>query len=138
MRRFARVIGVLIGILTMFGSMAYAQEGIEAPVQAESMDEKATIVFFRTGRGGGAIKFHVHNMEGTPMGYLGKSGDNFSIEVEPGSHQFWSRTTIRNDVLLNVESGKTYYVKATVKIGVGVGRPVLEEVPESAAPNSVK
>ena len=96
--------------------------------QIKAPKDKAVIFFFRTGRGGGAIKFHVHTLEGHPVGYLGASGDSFSIEVEPGTHHYWSKAASRNDVILNVEAGKVYYVKATVKMGAVVGRPVLEQV----------
>lgn len=96
--------------------------------------DQAVIFFYRTGSGGGAVKFHVHDMDGKPVGYLGKSGDSFSITVSPGTHQYWSRAASRNDVILNVEAGKVYYVKATVNIGLAVGRPVLEQVSKDAVP----
>jgi len=119
---------------------AYPQSG-EEPDPSEAQEAKietGNIVFFRTGTGGGAVKFHVHNMAGEPMGYLGKSGDSFSIEIEPGTHQFWSRAASRSDVVITVEAGETYYVQATVKIGLAVGRPVLKEVAKSKAPESVR
>ena len=95
-------------------------------------EDKAVIFFFRTGKGGGAVKFHVHDMDGKPVGYLGKSGDSFSIIVPAGTHQYWSRAASRNDVILNVDAGKVYYVKATVNVGFAVGRPVLEQVNKDA------
>jgi len=133
-------------------SVAHAQAPDETPVSAEAPDEISAdeavaasadavetgrIVFFRTGRGGGAVKFHVHDMEGKPMGYLGKSGDSFAIEVEPGTHQYWSRAASRNDVIVPVEANQTYWVKAVVKMGAAVGRPVLELIPESKVPKKV-
>ena len=102
--------------------------------QIKVPEGKAIIFFFRTGRGGGAIKYHVHDMDGKPVGYLGKTGDNFSIEVNPGTHKYWSRAASRNDVTLTVEAGKAYYVKGTVNVGFVVGRPVLEQVSVSDVP----
>ena len=73
-------------------------------------------------------------MEGHPVGYLGKTGDSFSIEVDPGTHHYWSKAASRNDVILMVEAGKVYYVNATVKMGAVVGRPVLEQVTAADVP----
>jgi len=96
--------------------------------------DQTLIFFYRTETGGGAIKFHVHDMEGKSVGYLGKSGDSFSISVPPGTHQYWSRAASRNDVILKVEAGNVYYVKGTVNMGFAVGRPVLEQVSKDAIP----
>ncbi|TPH18015.1 hypothetical protein [Litorilituus lipolyticus] len=114
-------------VLALLGS-GYASANFSEIQQLTAPDDKAIIFFYRTGRVGGAVKFHVHKPDGTAVGYLGKSGDSFSIEVAPGSHQFWSRAASRNDVSLTVEAGQVYYVKATVKVGLAVGRPVLEQV----------
>ena len=121
----------LILVLVSIGSYS---AGISAAPQIEVPEGKAVIYFFRTGFGGGAIKFHVHDMEGKAVGYLGKNGDNFTITVDPGQHQYWSRAARRNDVILNVEAGKVYYVKGTVNMGFAVGRPVLEEVSAEQVP----
>ncbi len=114
--------------LTLFFTQGCSSGQLEKAEQIKAPKDKAVIYFFRTGRGGGAIKFHVHTLEGHPVGYLGKSGDSFSIEVAPGTHHYWSKAVSRNDVILTVEAGKVYYVKATVKMGALVGRPVLEQV----------
>ena len=109
------------------GQLAVAEQ-IKAP------EDKTVIFFFRSGRGGGAIKFHVHTMDGKPVDYLAKSGESFSIEVDPGTHQYWSKAASRNDVVLTVEAGKVYYVKATVKMGAVAGRIVLEQVSIESVP----
>jgi len=124
-----------ISLLVILSTFGCSSTNTNAAPQIEVPQGKAVIYFFRTGFGGGAIKFHVHDMEGKPLGYLGKNGDNFSIIVEPGRHQFWSRAASRNDVALNVESGKVYYVKGTVNMGFAAGRPVLEEVSAADVPN---
>ena len=118
----------------MFTLSGCSSIGFSEIDQLSAPDDKAVIFFFRTGSGGGAVKFHVHDMDGKPMGYLGASGDSFSIEVPAGTHQYWSRAASRNDVILNVEAGKVYYVKATVNMGFAVGRPVLEQVTKDAVP----
>jgi hypothetical protein len=117
-----------------FSTLGFSQATLSATPDIEVPDGKAMIYFFRTGFGGGAIQFHVHNMAGNPMGYLGKNGDNFSIVVDPGTHQYWSRAARRNDVSLTVEAGNIYYVKGSVNFGFAVGRPVLEQVSAADVP----
>ena len=121
-------------MLAVISIIGCSSTSVSNAPKIEVPEGKAVIYFFRTGFGGGAVKFHVHDMDGKPVGHLGKNGDNFSIIVQPGRHQFWSRAASRNDVILNVEAGKTYYVKGTVNMGFAVGRPVLEEVSASAVP----
>lgn len=124
--------GLLLGLMFLFSGCA--STGFKEVETLSAPENKAVIFFFRTGKGGGAVKFHVHDMDGKAVGYLGASGDSFSIEVPAGTHQYWSRAASRNDVILNVEAGKVYYVKATVNVGLAVGRPVLEQVDKDAVP----
>ena len=125
----AFVLSLLLLFVAGCSSAKFSQvESLKAPAN------EALIFFYRTGTGGGAIKYHVHDSEGKPVGYLGKNGDSFTIIVPPGTHQFWSRAASTNDVVLNVEAGKVYYVKGTVNMGFVVGRPVLEQVDKSAVP----
>ena len=125
----------LITLLAILSTIGCSSTNDLAELQIEVPQGKAVIYFFRpAGFAGSAIKFHVHTMEGKPVGYLGKGGDSFSIVVDPGRHQYWSRAASRNDVVLTVEAGKIYYVKGTVNMGFAVGRPVLEEVSVSGVP----
>jgi hypothetical protein len=125
----------LITLLAILSSLGCTSSSPPKDLQIVVPEGKAVIYFFRpSSASGAAIKFHVHTMDGKPVGYLGKSGDNFSIIVEPGRYQYWSRAASRNDVTLNVKAGKIYYVKGTVNMGFVVGRPVLEEVSASGVP----
>ena len=126
--KFKSFIFITTVFLSLFSIQGCSSGQLTTAQQLKAPADKAVIFFYRTGFGGGAIKFHVHTLEGHPVGYLGKSGDSFSIEVDPGTHHYWSKAASRNDVILTVEAGKVYYVKATVKMGAVVGRPVLEQV----------
>jgi len=125
-RQIISMIALFMGALFFLQGCSSGQ--LEVAENIKVPEGKAVIFFFRTGKGGGAIKFHVHTLEGKPVGYLGKSGDSFSLVVDPGTHHYWSKAVSRNDVILTVEAGKVYYVKATIKMGAVVGRPVLEQV----------
>jgi hypothetical protein len=127
------VIAYILPLLMLFLS-GCASTGFSEVESLAAPSDQALIFFYRTGSGGGAIKFHVHDMNGDPVGYLGQSGDSFSIIVPPGTHRYWSRAARVNEVSLTVEAGKIYYVKATVNMGFAVGRPVLEQVNKDAVP----
>jgi hypothetical protein len=122
--------GLFLGLIISLSGCS--STGFDEIDTLSAPEDKAVIFFFRTGKGGGAVQFHVHDMDGNPVGYLGKSGDSFSITVPEGTHQYWSRAATRNDVILKVEAGHVYYVKATVNVGFAVGRPVLEQVDKDA------
>ena len=133
-------LSIFTATLMLFGGIGYAEDEVEetqAPAEEIAEVETGRIIFYRVGTGGGAVKFHVHTMEGDPVGYLGKKGDAFAIDVEPGTQRYWSRAASRNDVILEVVAGETHYVKGKVKMGAAVGRPVLEEVPKSKVPDWV-
>ena len=94
--------------------------------------EKGLVVFYRVKMfKGGAVRFNVHHAQGV-IGTL-TNGSFFHTYLEPGQHTFWSEVISQDSVSLNVEAGKTYYVKGETKLGVYTGRPRLVEVPESTA-----
>ena len=135
MNKFTTIISKLFVLFAFLSTIGCATSSNFTGPQIEVPQDKAVIYFFRPNAfAGSAIKFHVHDMQGKPVGYLGKGGDSFSIVVEPGTHQYWSRAASRNDVVLTVEAGKIYYVKGTVNMGYAVGRPVLQEVTASEVP----
>jgi hypothetical protein len=107
MKKYLVVIAIALLSLS-FSTYSQSEENGEISEPTATKVEMSKIVFFRTGRGGGAVKCHVHNMAGEPMGYLAKSGDSCSIEIKSGTHQFWSRAASRNDVVVSVEAGNTY------------------------------
>ena len=91
--------------LMLVSTLGFSQASHSAAPDIEVPDGKAVIYFFRPdGFSGSAIKFHVHDIAGNPMGYLGKGGDSFSIVVDPGTHDYWSRAASRNDVSLTVKA----------------------------------
>ncbi len=90
---------------------------------------KGLVVFYRLGKfSGGAIRFNLNHSEGN-MGQL--LNDTWLYKsVEPGEQTFWSQAISKDSITINVEAGKTYYVKGVVKMGVFVGRPTFTQMSE--------
>ena len=120
---------VLVCFSIIVGSLSVSSSAAEVP-QADS--DKALVVFYRVKSfKGGAIRFNVQYAEGQ-IGSLG-SGTYLYKQLEPGQYQFWSQVISQDSITLNLEAGKTYYVKGEAQIGVFAGRPKFTQVSESQA-----
>jgi hypothetical protein len=88
---------------------------------------KGLVVFYRLGElGGAAIRFNLNHTEGF-MGQL--LNDTWLYKsVEPGTHTFWAQVISRDSITIEVEPGKTYYVKGVVRMGLRAGRPTFIQV----------
>lgn len=76
---------------------------------------KALIYIIRTSAFGFAIKFKVF-IDNELIGYT--KGKNYLYAyLDPGSHQILSKAENKGLLKLNVEAGKTYYVKQKVGFG---------------------
>jgi hypothetical protein len=127
-RKIVSVIGV-IAMITMT-SVVSGQE-----LQPE--EGKGLVIFYRTKKfSGGAIKFSVKDNEKS-YGQL-KNGTIIKIQSAPGEHTFWSQVISSDAITLNIEEGKVYYVKGTVKMGAIAGRPKFDQVDEKKALKDMK
>ena len=98
---------------------------------------KALVVFYRSKKfSGGAIKFTVKDNRGE-YGQL-TNGSVIYVSVEPGTNTFWSQVISSDSITIEVEEGKIYYVKGTVKMGAIAGRPKFNLVNESKALKELK
>jgi hypothetical protein len=114
-------------------TMTFAVSGQE--LQPE--EGKGLVIFYRTKKmGGAAIKFSVKDSEKS-YGQL-KNGTIIKIQVEPGEHLFWSQVISSDAITLNIEEGKVYYVRGTVKMGAIAGRPKFNQVDEKKALKDMK
>jgi len=79
-----------------------------------------TVVFFREKKMMGmAIRFKVRE-NGVELCKLG-SGTYCSIQVPVGAHEYLVQTEAKDALKLEVESGETYYVQASISMGVMAG-----------------
>ena len=82
------------------------------------------------------MRFNVQDSERT-YGEL-RNGAVIQVSVDPGEHTFYSKIFREDAITLNTEAGKTYYVKATVRVGYYAGRPKFELVDEKKALKDMK
>jgi len=101
-----------------------ATAGVAQGLIAAAPADKAQIVFFRPSKfAGSAFGFKVREGE-NELGKL-RSGKYFVALVEPGRHQYVVHSEVKDVLDLEVEAGETYYVQASMNMGILSGRPNL-------------
>ena len=102
-------------------NMVIAADSIPA-----SHPDYAVIYFYRTGNFV-RTPYDVHL--GDEVVYRSKNNTKAAVKVDkPGTYEIWGKTETRENISLNVEMGKEYYVKTFVHFGVAVWRPSIEQV----------
>ena len=97
---------------------------------AAAPQDKGQIVFFRESKFvGGAIGFKVREGE-AELGKL-RSGKYFVATVEPGKHEYNVHGETRDVLTMEIEAGETYYVQASIGMGIVAGRPNLSPSDEA-------
>ncbi len=85
---------------------------------------KAHIVFFRPSKFvGSAIGFKVRENE-VELGKL-RNGNYFVLAVEPGAHAYVVHSEAKDVTNIEAEAGETYFLSASISMGVLAGRPNL-------------
>jgi hypothetical protein len=85
---------------------------------------KGLVVFFRPKKFvGAAIGFKVREKE-VELGKL-RNGNYFSIQVEPGVHEYVVHSESKDITRIEVEAGETYFLAGEINMGVLAGRPNL-------------
>lgn len=126
----SKFISISLLFCLLFSFDAFAQI---APVE----EGKAAVVFYRKKKmSGSALRFNIQDSERT-YGEL-RNGDVLQINIGPGEHTFYSKVFREDVITLNVEAGKTYYVKTTIRVGYYAGRPKFDLVDEKTALKDMK
>ena len=113
---------------------------ISTPVLSDTtpmaQPDKGQVVFYRPSRAkGAAIRFEINNNAKGSIGQL-SNGAIIQTELDPGEHSFSVRSPSvdgQDSITINVESGKTYYVKGEILWGWPAGRPKFTRMSESDA-----
>ena len=92
--------------------------------------EKSYVYFYRPARFMGAGTSYFIYDDDELIGAL-RNGGYFVYEAVAGDHFFWAETEMTSSVILNCESGKTYYVEGGAKMGSLRPNPELNFMPES-------
>jgi len=120
------------GTKEVFGAdVAVEQAGNNEITTTPTSQEPATVIIYRKNSPSGfAVVYDVY----ADTKYITKVGNNtyFSTKVEPGLVTFNAMTEPpKVTASMNLEPGRTYYLKCGVSTGMWVGRPALEFVSES-------
>lgn len=116
---------LLLGtVVLVLGGCVGAQVMKDKPTPQATTD-KGMVYFFRESHfAGGAVVYDVNDGDQT-VGTL-QSGTYFYYPATPGTHTFTAKTEASNGLTLDIEAGKTYYVRGSISMGVLVGHPKLE------------
>lgn len=102
----------------------------------EAQPDKGLVVFYRLSKfKGKAIKFNVNHTDGV-VGRL-TSGAILHKYFEPGPQTFYSQVISQDSITVNVEAGKTYFVRGDTKMGLVAGRPRFTLMSESQARSEI-
>jgi len=120
----------LIPVMAVSQDNAPAAEPAAAPAGAVAA-EGGTVVFFREKKMmGAAIKYKVRE-NGVELCKLG-SGTFCTVKVPAGAHQYTVQTEAKDVLNLEVDAGETYYVQASISMGVMAGHANLAPSTQAA------
>jgi len=124
---------IIVLLFTAMTTWATPTLAAEIP---EAQPDKGLIMFYRLSKfSGKAISFSVDHADGR-IGTL-KSGTVLHKYFEPGPQTFYSQVISRASLTVNVEAGKTYFLRVDSKMGLVVARPKFVLVPDSKARSEV-
>ena len=89
----------------------------------------ARVVVYRPGIFGTAIQPAV-SIDNVEKGKCQPKGA-FSADVTAGNHMVSATTEVRRETMVTVQPGQTAYVRCGIGMGLLVGQPRLEVVPEA-------
>lgn len=129
-----RIASLLLAFSLAMPFAATADDTTETPAAAAAMDVqnpigpapagKGQIVFYREPKFvGGGIGFKVREGENEIVKL--KNGTYFVATVEPGKHEYNMHGEVKDVLPLEIEADETYYVKASISMGIVAGRPNL-------------
>jgi hypothetical protein len=95
-------------------------------IRAEPEEGHALVYVFRTATVGAAIKTWAFIDDELMM--VSKPRAYSFAQVPAGKHLFWTKSENTSALELDVEAGKTYYLKVKIKMGINKARAKLVEL----------
>ncbi len=125
----------LIIVLLFTAMTTWATPTLSAEIP-EAKPDKGLIMFYRLSKlSGKAISFSVDHADGA-IGTL-TSGAVLYKYFEPGPQTFYSQVISRASLTVNVEAGKTHFLRVDSKMGLAVARPKFVLVSNSKARSEI-
>jgi len=98
----------------LFLSLLFASGGLQA--QNPSQSDSSIVIFYRPQVGAGANESYDLFHHGLRIGTM-TNGSMLRYVCEPGHNTFASNTTPEKEVSVDMEAGKTYFVKCAIHMG---------------------
>ena len=99
-----------------------------AEAEIDSTWNYALVYVYRHKGMGGMVSYNVHLGDSV----ICRVGNKFKQKIKitrEGATELWAKTESKQAVPVNIQFGRTYYLRCGVSMGVMVGRPSLELVP---------
>lgn len=96
------------------------------PDEPQDLDY-AILNIYRMGNYGGLVKYNLYLGDSVLCRVKGNFKTTIHIKKD-GLNSLWAKTETKTEIPINIEMGKTYYIRCGIKFGVFVGRPVIELV----------
>jgi hypothetical protein len=98
----------------------------EQNIAAGNGNDYATVYIYRPKKMAGmAISYDLNMKDETVFRVKNNSCVTLKL-TQAGTYNLWAKTESKTELPLNVEMGKTYYIRCGLSMGVAVGRPKLE------------
>lgn len=97
--------------------------------------DKALVFFYRGYSVYPTINYYVNDGNKRIGGV--STGSYFYQYADPGRHLYWGQLDFRNDVVLDVEAGQTYYVKCDLALD-SMGMPHKPQFQEASRENAAR
>lgn len=85
---------------------------------------KALVVFFRPSAFVGSMIGFIVREQDVELGKL-RNGNYFTVQSEPGKHEYVVHAEAKDVTTLELEEGETYFLSGELNFGVVTGRPNL-------------
>ena len=109
----------------------YTKHAKSHDVRLEPEEGHAVVYVFRPATVGAAIKTWAFADDDLIM--VSKARAYSAVQVPAGTHLFWTKSENTSALELEVEAGKTYYLKVKIKMGINKARAKLIEATEEEA-----
>jgi len=95
--------------------------------EIDSLIDHAVLYVYRDGGTGAFVSYNISLGDSVICRVTNKFRQKIEIR-NPGTHELWARTESKASVPIAFQTGRTYYLRCGVGMGVLVGRPTLDIV----------
>ncbi len=130
---------ILCGLFLIPGVIQAQKKTTRFQEVSEIPPNKAVVYIFRLGGMGAAIHYTV-NANDLPVSSVHLYPGGYLVYfADPGKTEFWAKVGDgESHIVIDIEPGKSYFIRGSVKSGTWVGKPYLKRVPVSEGLKKIK